>query len=161
MNHYFKGLMFCLYFCISDDASDFSSKSGTPSPILGGPRVPHGVIASRDLVRDFRESSVHSRTSSHGGDYDDFSSNREESVPRDLYDHSQRHPSPFNRTSNTSLGVSILHFVFFIIFLFSSIGYTVFCYTITFCIGKKCRYYSLLTRNSLDKRKVIFELYVR
>jgi hypothetical protein len=49
----------------TDDAtSDFSSKSGTPSPILGGPRVPHGVIASRDLVRDFRESSVHSRTSS-------------------------------------------------------------------------------------------------
>ena len=125
MNHYFKGLMFCLYFCISDDASDFSSKSGTPSPILGGPRVPHGVIASRDLVRDFRESSVHSRTSSHGGDYDDFSSNREESVPRDLYDHSQRHPSPFNRTSNTSLGVSILHFLLFSFFLIQDIQYFV------------------------------------
>ena len=95
------------HFFFSDDASDFSSKSGTPSPILGGPRVPHGVIASRDLVRDFRESSVHSRTSSHGDSnrdpHDDFM--REESVPRDM-DHSQRHPSPFNRTANSSLGVS-------------------------------------------------------
>ena len=92
-----------LYFFSDDAASDFSSKSGTPSPILGGPRVPHGVIASRDLVRDFRESSVHSRTSSHGGDPEEFS-NREESIPRD--DLSQRHPSPFNRTSTSSLGVS-------------------------------------------------------
>ena len=67
--------------------------------------MPHGVIASRDLVRDFRESSVHSRTSSHGGDPEaEFSSNREESIPRD--DLSQRHPSPFNRNSTSSLGVS-------------------------------------------------------
>ena len=91
------------FFFSDDAASDFSSKSGTPSPILGGPRVPHGVIASRDLVRDFRESSVHSRTSSHGGDPEEFS-NREESIPRD--DLSQRHPSPFNRNSTSSLGVS-------------------------------------------------------
>lgn len=59
------------------------------------------MIASRDLVRDFRESSVHSRTSSHGGDPEEFS-NREESIPRD--DLSQRHPSPFNRNSTSSLG---------------------------------------------------------
>ena len=63
------------------------------------------MIASRDLVRDFRESSVHSRTSSHGGDMiDDQYRDREESIPRD--DPSQRHPSPFNRTSTSSLGVS-------------------------------------------------------
>ena len=95
------------FFITDDAASDFSSKSGTPSPILGGPRVPHGVIASRDLVRDFRESSVHSRTSSHGDRdlmIDDHSSTREESIPRD--DPSQRHPSPFNRNSTSSLGVS-------------------------------------------------------
>ena len=92
-----------IFFLISDDAaSDFSSKSGTPSPILGGPRVPHGVIASRDLVRDFRESSVHSRTSSHG-DHEECHL-REESVPREDQA-SLRHPSPFNRTSNSSLGV--------------------------------------------------------
>ena len=95
---------FCFLFSFADDASDFSSKSGTPSPILGGPRVPHGVIASRDLVRDFRESSVHSRSSSHGDCHDDFF--REESVPREA-DQSQRHPSPFNRTANSSLGVSL------------------------------------------------------
>ena len=95
-------------FTFADDASDFSSKSGTPSPILGGPRVPHGVIASRDLVRDFRESSVHSRSSSHGDCHDDFF--REESVPREA-DQSQRHPSPFNRTANSSLGVSLYFMV--------------------------------------------------
>jgi len=44
---------------------------------------------------------VHSRTSSHGGDPEEFS-NREESIPRD--DLSQRHPSPFNRNSTSSLG---------------------------------------------------------
>ena len=98
---------FNIFSYFSDDAtSDFSSKSGTPSPILGGPRVPHGVIASRDLVRDFRESSVHSRSSSHGIDPDQESF-REESVPREM-DHSQRHPSPFNRASMSSLGVSNL-----------------------------------------------------
>ena len=49
-------------------------------------------------------TSVHSRTSSHGNDpHDDYF--REESVPRDA-DQSQRHPSPFNRTTNSSLGVS-------------------------------------------------------
>ena len=104
INIYIYELVILIFHFFSDDAaSDFSSKSGTPSPILGGPRVPHGVIASRDLVRDFRESSVHSRTSSHGGDPEEFS-NREESIPRD--DLSQRHPSPFNRNSTSSLGVS-------------------------------------------------------
>ena len=108
VSYIFLTIFSSLFF--TDDASDFSSKSGTPSPILGGPRVPHGVVASRDLVRDFRESSVHSRTSihsrtsSHGNDpHDDYF--REESVPRDA-DQSQRHPSPFNRNTNSSLGVS-------------------------------------------------------
>jgi len=96
---------FFVFFVTDDAASDFSSKSGSPSPILGGPRLPHGVVASRDLVRDFRESSVHSR-SSHG-DHEE-SPFREESIPRSDYGEerqsSQRHPSPFNRASNSSLG---------------------------------------------------------
>ena len=101
----------CTFSITDDAASDFSSKSGSPSPILGGPRLPHGVVASRDLVRDFRESSVHSR-SSHG-DHEE-SPFREESIPRSDYGEerqsSQRHPSPFNRASNSSLGVSLSGF---------------------------------------------------
>ena len=105
----FRTVCLFFYFFVTDDAaSDFSSKSGSPSPILGGPRLPHGVVASRDLVRDFRESSVHSR-SSHG-DHEE-SPFREESIPRSDYGEerqsSQRHPSPFNRASNSSLGVSV------------------------------------------------------
>ena len=114
-NHNFLGLktQFLFMFFSDDAASDFSSKSGTPSPILGGPRLPHGVVATRDLVRDFRESSVASR-SSHG-DHEE-SPFREESIPRDYENQAnQRHPSPFNRASKSSLGVSFSNetFIFF------------------------------------------------
>jgi hypothetical protein len=94
-------------FSLSDDNFDqWSNKSASPSPIISGSRVPHAVAASRDLVRDFRESSVNSRSSADSFGIDaDF---REDSVPRD---DSFRHPSPFSRQqqhggSTTSLGVS-------------------------------------------------------
>ena len=52
-----------------DDASEISSKSGTPSPLV--PRVGMGSIyppgqtrSTSDLLRDFREPSVCSRASS-------------------------------------------------------------------------------------------------
>ena len=91
-----------------ENFDQWSNKSASPSPIISGSRIPHGIAAARDLVRDFRESSVNSRSSADSfGIENDF---REDSVPRD---DPTRYPSPFSRQqqhggSTTSLGVSLL-----------------------------------------------------
>ena len=116
VNH--SGQFFTIsFFSFADDNFDqWSNKSATPSPIISGSRIPHGVVTARDLVRDFRESSVNSRSSADSfGIEPDY---REDSVPRD---DPLRHPSPFSRQhqhggSTTSLGVR-LTFIFFCMFI--------------------------------------------
>ena len=59
------------FYIFTDDLADSStySKSATPSPAMsgvdgrGGRGLPHGVQATKELLRDFRESSVNSRSS--------------------------------------------------------------------------------------------------
>ena len=109
------------------------SKSGTPSPALsgvdsrGGRGIPHGVQAAKDVLRDFRESSVNSKSSSGSAtatgatgsaagnsqdaefyDVDALTSaaNRDQKSP-------ERYPSPYNNRQHhhgsiSSLGVSYI-----------------------------------------------------
>ena len=97
----------------------------------GGRGLPHGVQATKEVLRDFRESSVASRSSTGSGvgannpsqdaefyDVDaGASATREQKSP-------ERHPSPYNSRQHhhgslSSLGVSIsssylLNYFFFV-----------------------------------------------
>ena len=121
-----------MLFYFADDLAESStySKSASPSPAMsgadgrGGRGLPHGVQATKELLRDFRESSVNSRSStgsasamgvenitstSHDNEFYDVdavaSATRDQKSP-------ERYPSPYNNRqhhhgSMSSLGVSI------------------------------------------------------
>ena len=120
-----------LSFYISDDLADSStySKSATPSPAMsgadgrGGRGLPHGVQATKEVLRDFRESSVNSRSSTGSASGVGMDNNTINSQDAEFYDvdavasatrdqkSPERYPSPYNNRqhhhgSMSSLGVS-------------------------------------------------------
>ena len=124
-------ILIMILFFISDDLADSStySKSATPSPAMsgadgrGGRGLPHGVQAAKEVLRDFRESSVNSRSSTGSASVVGMDNNTNiNSQDAEFYDvdavtsatrdqkSPERYPSPYNNRqhhhgSMSSLGV--------------------------------------------------------
>ena len=121
-----------LYY-FADDLADSStySKSATPSPAMsgtdgrGGRGLPHGVQATKEVLRDFRESSVNSRSSTGSASAVGADNTIATSQDTEFYDvdavasatrdqkSPERYPSPYNNRqhhhgSMSSLGVRII-----------------------------------------------------
>ena len=133
MNFLCSHVLIMNLFYISDDLADSStySKSATPSPAMsgadgrGGRGLPHGVQAAKEVLRDFRESSVNSRSSTGSASVVGMDNNTNiNSQDAEFYDvdavtsatrdqkSPERYPSPYNNRqhhhgSMSSLGVSL------------------------------------------------------